>query len=272
MQVMAVRGYLPDHTMPAHLKAAMPEVRPFSDVLHTFTGMASSVAQQGTDYDIPNEPPVYDQGDEGSCVLNATCGAANIILSIEKQRTMLLSRNFLYYLCRSQMGTVNEDSGTYTHLAVDRVGKIGVCEEKVWGYSAQTFKAPPPQETYTEASDNKITAWFQILSSGTKRLAELEAAIRANHPVIYGAPVGSAIQSYQAGDILTIPRTSDIIGGHSTVFTGVRYINGQRVWRIRNSWSKDYGDNGHFLIDDAYASWAQLNDLWVLTRVDPLMF
>jgi hypothetical protein len=269
---MAVKGWLPDSTMPTTIKLGRGLVKSFTNVHKTFVSKASTLAQAGNDYDIPNEPAAYDQGDLGSCVLNATTGAMNILLAVEGKPTSMLARLFLYWLCREVMGTLDQDSGTYTHLAVERAGNIGCCLENLWPYLDSNMYVPPGPDTYPEASDNKASAWFSIDAAGSARLDQLEAAIRSNHPVIYGSPVSSAIQQYQAGQILGIPNSNDIIGGHSTVFTGVRYIDGQRVWRIRNSWSTGYGDNGHFLIDDSWAAWPDLDDLWVLTRMDPLLF
>lgn len=275
MGTMAIKGYLPDASMPAKLKQTLDPVVLFSKVQKAFEGKAAPKAQDGNDYDIPNELPAYNQEDLGSCVLNATCGAANIVLGVEGKKTDMLSRLFLYWQCRLQMGSTDQDSGTYVQLAVDRVGNIGVCEERIWPYNTSKFTDAPTPDTYPEASDNKFTAWFNldpISTPGADRLKQLETAIRSNHPVIYGSPVSSAIQSYQPGQILTIPDANDIIGGHSTCFTGVRYINGARVWRVRNSWGTDFGDNGHFLMDDAWAGWVDLNDLWVLTLMPDLAY
>jgi C1A family cysteine protease len=274
--MMATKGWLPDKTMPSKIKNRLDPVVSFSTVEKVFKSKASSAAQDGTDYDIPNQPAVYDQGDMGSCVLNSTCGAANIVLAVEGLSTTMLSRLFLYWQCRLQMGTTTQDSGTYTHLAVDRVGNIGVCEESIWPYADSNLTNSPTPDTYPEASDNKFTAWFNIDAlapdGGTDRLTQMETAIRSNHPVIYGSPVSSAIQNYQPGQILTIPDSSDIIGGHSTCFTGVHYVDGARVWVVRNSWGAAWGNSGYFLMDDAWAGWTELDDLWVMTRMDPLMF
>jgi C1A family cysteine protease len=272
MITTVTKGWLQDKNMPANVKSAVGKARSFSDVHEKFLKMAAPKAQVGTDYDIPNEPPVYDQGDMGSCVLNATCGAVNILLAVEGLTTAMLSRLFLYYLCREVMGTTDQDSGTYTHLAVDRIGNIGACNENLWAYSDANLLIPPPPETYPEAKDNTVTAWFNIDAQGADRLTQMETAIRSNHPIIYGSPVSAALENYQAGQVLTTPASNQIIGGHSTCFTGVHYIGGQRVWRVRNSWSALWGDNGHFLIDDAWASWSDLTDLWVVSRVDPLLF
>jgi hypothetical protein len=276
MQVMATRGWLPDKTMPAKIKNRLDPVVSFTTVEKVFKSKAAPKAQDGTDYDIPNQPGVYDQGDMGSCVLNSTCGAANIVLAVEGLSTTMLSRLFLYWQCRLQMGTTGQDSGTYTHLAVDRVGNIGVCEESIWPYADSNLTNSPTPDTYPEASDNKFTAWFNIdalaPSGGTDRLTQIETAIRSNHPVIYGSPVSSAIQNYTAGQVLTIPDANDIIGGHSTCFTGVHYLDGARVWVVRNSWGSSWGNNGYFLIDDAWAGWEELDDLWVLTRMEGLLY
>jgi len=277
MPMMALRGYLPDATITPEIQKTLNPIVPFNSVHKAFTAAASAVAQDGTDYDIPNEPPAYDQGDMGSCVLNSSTGALNIVLAVEAQATQMLSRLFLYYLCREAMGTVGQDSGTYTHLAVDRIGKIGVCQETFWQYlDANLYVAPPP-ECFPAASDNKATAWFNITdptpgSSQPTRLDQIETAIRSDHPVIFGTPCDAAIQAYIAGQILGIPNTNALIGGHSMCVTGVHYIDGARVWRIRNSWSTSYGDNGHLLISDAWMGWVSLTDLWLLTRMDGLMY
>ena len=213
----------------------------------------------------------------GNCVLNSSTGALNIVLAVEAQTTMMLSRLFLYWLCRYAMGTLDQDSGTYTHLAVDRIGKIGVCQETFWQYQDSNLYVPPPPECYPAASDNKATAWFNITdpaagTSGPTRLDQIETAIRSNHPVIFGTPCDGTIQSYIAGQVLGIPNVNALIGGHSMCVTGVHYLDGARVWRIRNSWSTSYGDDGHLLISDDWMGWVSLTDLWLLTRMDPLLF
>ena len=274
------RGYLPDITMPAGLAAGRGEKKLFAD-LHDKVLMKSvrpnkTTAGYKSTYLIPHEPPVYDQLDIGSCVLNATCGALNVLLAAQGGHTEELARLFLYWLCRMEMGTLNEDSGTYTHLAVERIGTIGVCQENMWQYSDENFLMPnghavaPGPECFPAASDNKPTGWASIAGTGATRLEQMEAAIRHDHPIIFGATVGSNIQDYQPGQVITIPK--DNIGGHAMVVTGVVYKQGVRTWRIRNSWGADYGENGHLYIDDAYAGWAEFDDLWALTMVDPLMF
>jgi len=274
--VKVLRGYLPGKTMTPEIRAAVGPARLFADVHTKFVAKAAPLAQDGVDYDIPFEPPAYDQGDIGSCVLNATCGAYNMVLGVERSAQVMLSRLFLYWLCREQMGTLDSDSGTYTHLAVDRVGKIGVCQEAMWYYDDSMLYVVPSPDCYPAASDNKATAWFQIVdptgAGQPTRLDQLEAAVRSNHPGIFGTPCSQAIMQYQAGQVLGIPDASGIIGGHSMVVTGVHYINGKRVWRIRNSWSPSYGDNGHLLIDDDWMGWPELDDIWVLSRADALMF
>jgi hypothetical protein len=261
-----------DKDMPAALRATLPKPVPFEGAMHAFK--MSSTSQAGSDYDIPNQPAAYDQLDEGSCVLNSTVGAMSIVLGVEKQAVVMLSRNFLYWLCRLSMGTTSQDSGTYSHLAVDRVGSIGVCSESTWAYGDATLYVPPSLQAYSEASDNKATSWFQLDSpqAVTPRLTQIEASVRSNHPVIFGTPVDQTIQTYQPGQILTTPDSNAIIGGHEMVVTGVHYVNGQRVWIWRNSWGTSYGNNGYLMVDDNWMNWAQLQDIWNMTRMSPLLF
>lgn len=273
MPVRKIHGYRKGSTMAAHLRALLGEVRAFADVRHVFAARAVSATG---DHDIPNEPPCFDQLDIGSCVLNSIVGCMAILLGAEGLPFTMLARLFLYWLCRLYQGDINEDGGTFVHLAVERLGTIGVCPESMWPYAdsalldAQGKAINPAPECFPAASDNRPTAWFAIPDgTGDDELAQLETAIRANHPVAFGSDVDSTIQSYQAGQVLTAPNPADIIGGHAMVVVGVRYINGQRLWRIRNSWG-DWGDAGHAVADDAFMR--QCTDRWVMTRMDPELF
>lgn len=261
-----LKGWLPD---PDVLPEGY-ERRPFVKAMNAFSASATSASG---DHDIPSTHACYDQGGWGSCVANAATGAVCIVLEVQRQKPVLLSRFFLYWLMREVMGTKDQDSGAYGYLAVDRIGKVGICSEETFPYIDENMFGGVPPECYPEASDNKATAWFSLGGTGSDRLEQLDVAIRSNHPVIFGTPVDSSIlpTSYRAGQVLSTP-DGPLIGGHEMVVTGIRYINNRRCWRIRNSWSPRYGDAGHLLIDDAFMGWASLRDLWVMTRMDPLLF
>jgi len=38
------------------------------------------------------------------------------------------------------------------------------------------------------------------------------------------------------------------LGGHAVTLVGYGELNGEKYWKIKNSWNEDWGDNGHFLI------------------------
>ena len=251
--------------------------RTFASVLSKFEALVKA-GDAGVDHDVPDSGvPIFDQLQLGSCVLNSTTRAMMVALFNEQQKIVLLSRLFAYWLCSKQMGTVGQDTGTNVFQAVERYGSIGVCDESIWPYTddLSTFFVPPAGaiEAVLEGSDNRPTAWVKIDETDPQsKLSQLETAILANHTVSFGTPVSAAIQSYQAGQILTVPDPNAIIGGHSMLFTGRHFIGGKRVWRVANSWSIAFGDAGYLLIDDAWAADADLSDLWVMSRLDSLEF
>lgn len=262
MPLTTVRGWLPD---PPHKNY------PLFDQIH---GLLATrfCAQADGPHRIPEALPCFDQGPFGACVANAVVGALELVLGNQGAPITPLSRLFLYWLCRHAMHTEGEDSGTYPHLAIERLGRVGVCRESTWGYEEKNLLAPPPPRAYPEASDNRPTGWFRIDQPGAGRLAALSAAVRANHPVVFGTPVGRALETYRKGQVLGIPAARDQIGGHCMLLTGIDTLGGRRVWRVRNSWGPDFGDQGHVLFSDDYMAWSALQDLWVLTRLDPLLF
>ena len=100
----------------------------------------------------PNCPPVYDQGQLGSCTANAI-GAA-IQFDRMKQHLspdFIPSRLFIYYNERVMEGTVSTDSGAMIRDGIKSVAKQGACPERDWPYDIAKFAMRPPQADYKEA-------------------------------------------------------------------------------------------------------------------------
>src|SRR5678810_1454638 len=77
-------------------------------------------------------PPVYDQGQLGSCTANAISGAIQFEQKKQGVKIFVPSRLFIYYNERDMEGTVNSDAGaqirdgvtvSYTHLRAHETGR-----------------------------------------------------------------------------------------------------------------------------------------------------
>jgi hypothetical protein len=222
------------------------------------------------DHIIPNLPPVLDQGQLGSCAANAGCGALEIILNNEGS-LKLLSRLHLYWIARALDGSLGIDAGTYIRSIVQQMHRIGVCLEDLWPYlSPETnFLVPPPLEADVRASENRISGYYKIATTGTQRLSDIATAIRANHPVIFGTQVGKAFFNTD-GKSPIVMDPNDTEGGHATCLMGVQSIAGRLSFRDKNSWSTAWADGGYCWLDQDYITWGNTDDIWVLTRMAPL--
>jgi C1A family cysteine protease len=261
----------------------------FSEHSHKFSFVKTAEGTKATSYRVINEQnvPIYDQGDIGSCTCNALCAAVMITDAVEGNPIVTLSRLFLYYNARLVQGDINNDTGSDTATVVAMALQFGLPRETSFPYGDNNFLVNskaivPAVEVYTEASNNKSYNWVSIDGSGETRLAQIEAALRANYPVIWGTPVDSTIQTYQAGQVLTVPNSNDIIGGHEMCIVGVNYdSSGNRTWLVRNSWGTGWGgtsstdptiNQGYFLADDAWIGWDQADGFDFLTKANKILF
>src|SRR5215467_1929246 len=94
-------------------------------------------------------PPVYDQGDLGSCTANAIAGAMEFDQRKQKAQEFTPSRLFIYYNERVIEGTVSSDSGAMLRDGVKSVATQGACHETLWPYKEGEFARQPPKNCYT---------------------------------------------------------------------------------------------------------------------------
>src|SRR5271165_1571544 len=74
-------------------------------------------------------PPVYDQGQLGSCTANAIAGAVEFDRKKQNLPDFVPSRLFIYYNERAMEGTISSDSGAQIRDGIKSVAKIGAPPE-----------------------------------------------------------------------------------------------------------------------------------------------
>ena len=97
-------------------------------------------------------PPVYDQGQLGSCTANSI-GAILEFNELKQAETDAAtpSRLFIYYNERAMEGTVSQDSGAEIRDGIKSVAQLGAPPETAWPYVITRFARKPPAKAYKAA-------------------------------------------------------------------------------------------------------------------------
>ena len=108
-------------------------------------------------------PPVYDQGQLGSCTANAIGAAFEFDQVKEGYKDFMPSRLFIYYNERAMEGTIDTDSGAMIRDGMKSVAKVGVCAEDTWAYDISKFTEKPPTKAYTEAKKHQALLYKRVI-------------------------------------------------------------------------------------------------------------
>lgn len=209
-------------------------------------------------------PEVWDQGDRGSCVFHGT-GMNVLYVSREQKREIDPSRLFLYYITREFEGSLNEDSGAYVRDAFKMLNKVGVCKESTWPYSKDMFMKPS-DIAYKEATQ---TLGIQYHKLNNTSISELQSCIALGKPFVMGFTVYKSFMGNWK-DTMPLPKKGEqMLGGHCVI--AVAYDNSKQAFRMKNSWSKDWKDNGYFWMPYSFITNPnECDDFWVLEKISDL--
>jgi len=212
-------------------------------------------------------PPVYNQGELGSCTANALAAAFEYDQQKQNLVNFVPSRLFIYYGERSIENTVATDSGAAISDGIRVLNTWGVCPETMWPYNIAEFAVKPPAIAYTDALPNKAISDYRINPSPM----DFKTIINLGYPVVFGFTVYESFESIGPNGIMPIPNPNEqILGGHAVVACGYNdtmSFNGVTGFiRVRNSWGPSWADEGYFYMPYAFLTSANVNDCWVITK------
>jgi len=211
-------------------------------------------------------PPVYDQGQLGSCTANAIGGAIEFGLMKQKATAFIPSRLFIYYNERVIEHSVNIDNGAQIRDGMKSVNTKGACPEPLWPYVISKFADEPPEQAYTAALNHQVLSYQRV----TRSLNQMKGCIASGYPFVFGFTVYESFEDEAVARTgkLNMPGNSEaVVGGHAVLAVG--YSDRSKRFIVRNSWGKDWGLKGYFTIPYAYLLDADLSDdFWTMRIVE----
>ena len=226
----------------------------------------------------PNVPPIWNQGDLGSCtahgVLRAYITEAihhNIHLPDPPDGGAQLSRLAQYYDTRELNGTEHYDAGATVRDSIKALAKNGSVPETDWPYDTAKFAEEPPDDE----AQRYMPVRYQAITIGPG--APIRTALAQGLAVVFGFSVPAMFTDgtwNPATQILPLPNRQQFVGGHCAALTGYDFTGPHPYFIVDNSFGPDWGGGwggadctgGRFALDyrwfDRHPALA--SDLWVI--------
>ena len=257
-------------------KPDLPDVRD-----HYFAVLPKTMQKLPPKVDLrPKCPPVYDQGQIGSCTANAIAGAVEFERRKAGQKPAFTpSRLFIYYNERAIEGDTGNDAGAAIRNGIKSVNKQGVCTEKLWTYDdtpATTDGGPwpagakpaqkPPKACYDAALHYQAIQYQRVMPM----LSQMKGCLAEGNPFVFGFTVYASLYDGNGAPRKAVPMptaTDKLLGGHAVLAVG--YDDAAQQFIVRNSWGPHNQDKGYFYMPYSYLTETNLaDDFWVIKLIE----
>lgn len=250
--------------MPIRRYGWSPSLPDHRDYRYRPTALALLAAPPHVDLST-SAPPVYDQGELGSCTANALAGLIQFDevkqgLALAASKTP--SRLMIYYDERAIEGTVGSDAGAAIRDGIKTLNTQGWCDETLWPYDVSRFVEQPPAACYAQSLPRRISEYAAVSQDAD----HIVACLAEGFPVVGGFTVYQSFESQAVAKSGMVPmpgRGERVLGGHAVGIFG--YDLPRQLFLIRNSWGDGWGLKGYCWMPFAYWSNPNLaSDLWTI--------
>lgn len=215
-------------------------------------------------------PPVWDQGNEGSCTGHGSGAVYFASRKKANQSQFAPSRAMIYYNARLLEGTAKQDSGAYIRDACKGMKTWGVTNERLCPYVAGKYAVKPSAEAYTDAEKHQVLQYNPV----TQSYEQLRLCLANGFPFVFGFSVFSSFMTAKVArtGMMPVPDTSNesMVGGHCVACFG---YNSKGYFLCRNSWGYHWGDPdwpGCFWMPASVIIHPDLAaDFWVVKTIEP---
>lgn len=220
------------------------------------------------------EPPVFDQGQTGSCTAHATtAGVATSFSAGGKPLGFVPSMDLLYKATRAYERALAtpvgsplpalRDSGAELADVYTVLGRYGVkamaealtSDGRFSDCEVATVNDEPDVSALIASGQKLVVGPYGVDPSTANVSDVLAAAIVAKIPLGTAEFVDTAFEQLQAGQVAGAPNQSDPNGGgHATLLTGYRPNPSGvgRQFKLRNSWGASWCDEGYVWVSPAW--------------------
>jgi hypothetical protein len=183
----------------------------------------------------------------------------------------VLSEEFLWWACDQAAG-LKKDHSVLFQRVVNGLNTFGICAEELMPFAKKGDSPRKPSMAAIQDAAKRAERWRVVWvrhwavnrQVSPEEFHALKQALASGHPVACGLrwPKSST------GDdrLLQVPPQGKVEDGHSIAFVGYEddpSKPGGGVFRIRNSWGRQWGNKGYGIMSFAYVR-AYLNDaLWL---------
>ncbi len=223
----------------------------------------------------PFAPPVLDQNECGSCVGHAiACAVATSFARLGTPLGFVPSPRSVYCLarCIDRQGPADPltDEGSMPNQAVRSLSEWGVRPMLLpspLGFNsdcdATNVNDEPTLGDLEQDATSLVLGQYEIDSFGAQRVEDLCAALASGFAVTCAVSAGNETWQGWKPSRGPLGAQHPVELDHYVWFCGYRTANGKRIFRIRNSWSHEWGDSGEIEIMEAFVS--QIGDVYAFS-------
>lgn len=223
-------------------------------------------------------PPIFDQGNLGSCTANAGSGLLEYVEIKTKGKYIEASRIFLYKVTRDLMHEKG-DTGAYLRNTMEAMVLTGIVPEEYLPYDISRFDEEPTAFCYAVAGNYKSLKYVSLdpaTMSLDDILVNIKTVLAGGLASIFGFTVyDSIVQTEENGGRIPFPTDKENIrGGHAIMAVGyddnltiTNELDGSQTtgaFLIRNSWGTQWGDKGYGWLPYKYVLTGLAQDWWTL--------
>ncbi len=182
-------------------------------------------------------------------------------------RTVRLSKLFVYQATQQLLGA-SGNNAMDLRSTLKAIVAFGIPYDQHWPYDLGKVNDEPPAFLYAFADRYRSIQYVRLdgrNSTGQETLALVKSLLNAGFPSVFGFSVPTSIS--RDSDIPYRPTFDTIQGGQAVVAVGYddqRLSSTKGALQIRNSWGRDWGDDGYGWLPYAYVQEQLAADFWTV--------